>query len=284
MASGDAVLRYVWVASYPKSGNTWVRFLLANLLAGPVRTSADIEAFCPDVHHGEPAAPPRLYRGAAFLKTHWVAPQLGDRLRDTAGAIYIVRNPLDVCCSALHYLQVPEADRPRAIDDFAARLGVEEWRTRAMGPIPGNIASWFLVKPRFPRMVLRYEDLAADPQAVAARLCWFLGYPASESEIAAAVERSSFAAMRHMEERERAVSRPGVFAGFQAQRPGWRFMDRGRAGGFRDRLTDAQIDRLADAFADVMAEFGYALDPARNLVVSSEYPARRRLPEVPAIL
>src|SRR4051812_49396983 len=33
----------VWIASYPKSGNTWVRFLLANYLAGPVSCSADVE-------------------------------------------------------------------------------------------------------------------------------------------------------------------------------------------------------------------------------------------------
>lgn len=269
--------RYVWVASYPKSGNTWVRFLLTNLLAGPVERSAAIERFCPDLHHGEPAASAPVYRGATFLKTHWVAPFLGDRLKQTAGAVYVVRNPLDVCCSALHYLVKGGAGRAAEIRSFAACLGIEEWRTRAMGTIPANIASWFLARPRFPRLVLRYEDLAQAPHETAARLCWFLGRPATETQIAEAVERSSFAALAALEEGERARGADGFFAGFEPGVPGWRFMNRGQAGGFREVMADEEIDLVAGAFREVMDEFGYGVDGERRLTVAARYPAERRL-------
>ena len=40
----------IWLASYPKSGNTWLRFLLYNYLFGEVRRSGDIARRIPDIH------------------------------------------------------------------------------------------------------------------------------------------------------------------------------------------------------------------------------------------
>lgn len=44
--------RIVWIASYPRSGNTWVRFLIANLLYKRITASSELQSFVPDVHEG----------------------------------------------------------------------------------------------------------------------------------------------------------------------------------------------------------------------------------------
>src|SRR5882757_11182682 len=40
----------VWIASYPKSGNTWLRFLICNLAFGPVESAAQLNQLAPDLH------------------------------------------------------------------------------------------------------------------------------------------------------------------------------------------------------------------------------------------
>lgn len=42
--------RIIWLGSYPKSGNTWMRFLLANLYFEPVESSAELSSMIPDIH------------------------------------------------------------------------------------------------------------------------------------------------------------------------------------------------------------------------------------------
>src|ERR1700752_534070 len=124
----------VWLASYPKSGNTWIRAFLANLVANrsdPVPLN-DLPRYCEDearpelftIIAGKPsielsldeiiAARPQVHaliaadaRGSRFVKSHNFAGQMGGHplhnASVTAGAIYVVRNPLDVAVSMTHH-------------------------------------------------------------------------------------------------------------------------------------------------------------------------------------
>src|SRR5271166_938951 len=90
----------IWIASYPKSGNTWVRFLACNLLFGRQVSAAALNALVPDLHEMQAATDPAP-RG--LLKTHFAySPDL-PCARYTAAAIYVVRNPADVLASNFFY-------------------------------------------------------------------------------------------------------------------------------------------------------------------------------------
>ena len=114
--------RIIWIASYPKSGNTWVRFLLANMLFGHVKTSADIEAMVPDVHRADEIKAQYHVGGTVFLKTHWALQDKMPQREKTAAAIHIVRHPLDVLRSHIDYMGLAEDDAKRGlfIDAFVA--------------------------------------------------------------------------------------------------------------------------------------------------------------------
>ena len=127
----------VWLASYPKSGNTWIRAFLANLVANrsePVALT-DLPKYCEDEARpdlfgmiaGKPstelsldeiiALRPQVHaliaanaRGSRFVKTHNFAGAMGGQplhnASVTAGAIYVVRNPLDVAISMTHHFGI----------------------------------------------------------------------------------------------------------------------------------------------------------------------------------
>ena len=127
----------IWLSSYPKSGNTWTRAFLHNLLLDPDEPTRinTIDAFClgesdaqhfnqidprplttltdkevaeirPKVHH----MLTRAFPDSVFVKTHnylgeWQGVPLVT-MECTAGAIYILRNPLDVAISFAHHFGI----------------------------------------------------------------------------------------------------------------------------------------------------------------------------------
>lgn len=270
--------KIVWIASYPRSGNTWVRFQLANLLYGRVPSSAALNKAIPDIHRKFSGG--QLYGNRKLLiKTHWCyRPDMPLR-EDTIGAIYILRHPIDVLVSNLDYQMVRSArlrtlgdssERQeiarRWIDEYIAVGGDPSFEQLGIGGWNENIASWTGSPLPYPRLVLRYEDLKADPTAGLAKMAGFLGFPADPARLAEAVELSSFSAMRALEEQEIRARAPGIFyspmieAGISE---GHRFVRRGEAGGQEDALSPDQRRAALQRFGAVMARFGYADRPAQ---------------------
>lgn len=263
--------KFVWVASYPRSGNTWLRFLIANLLIRPVESSAELNEVFPAIHRGvraEHLFGPRT----TFIKTHWAwRPDLPLR-EDVIGAIYIMRNPLDVAVSNANYRlrgderaasMTPEgraAQQARLVDRFIAEGGDPAWRQQGMGGWDENVRSWLAKSNPVPRIALRYEDLRADPARHVADICRFLNVTKSPEEIEQAVARSSFDRLRAMEEREIAGRQEGFFYDRQREAAldaGLRFINRGEAGAGAASLTDAQRRAAIERFGATMRIAGY---------------------------
>src|SRR5690348_3224785 len=137
----------VWLASYPKSGNTWLRAFLANLVANRIDAVPlnELSRYCDDEANpdlfgalaGKPSADlgideiaalrPQVHaaiaaraQGTRFVKTHNMSGSYdGHALHNwqvSAGAIYVVRNPLDVAVSMTHHFGI-------GIDEAIERLG-----------------------------------------------------------------------------------------------------------------------------------------------------------------
>ncbi len=272
----------MWLASYPKSGNTWTRaFLsnLANVLAGEDE-ALNINSinrftigenfqqfyeerlgFKPTEEHRKEIAALRhdvqewiadQFEGLVFVKTH--NGLVNDHGRSiinfavTSGAIYIVRNPLDVAISLAHHMgkTIDEAIETMARPD--TETPINEKRVHEIwGSWTQHVESW--TRKSHPAIyVMRYEDMLAEPEKIFGGLARHLRLDATPAQLALAIERSSFAKLRSQEEKE----------GFKEKsEKAERFFREGRAGQWKETLSPKQIERIVNDHGKQMTLFGY---------------------------
>ncbi len=274
----------VWIASYPKSGNTWARAFLHNLLRfrkgerseqdinGMARFStwdldkkyyAEILGFTPDngSHRAEIAATRHAVHrriadsteGFVFIKTHNCL--VMDRgystinFTVTSGAIYVVRNPLDVAISYAHHtgVTIDKAIEGMSLTDSESR-GRDDSVYEVVGSWSQHVESWTR-NPHRALHVMRYEDMLANPEEIFGALARYLLLNATRRELKKAIAHSSFARLQAQENEKGFRERPP-----QSDR---NFFREGRAGQWKDVLTPAQIDRIVRDHGEQMRRFGY---------------------------
>jgi hypothetical protein len=266
-----SVKTVVWIVSYPKSGNTWVRFLTCNLVYGLQDSAAALNNLAPDIHElgAIPSAPTAL----TFVKTHFPFSSALPMAANTAAAIYVVRDPADVMLSNFHYSQRSGTGQlngtglePSAhalgpyVDQYLAARGDPRWIHSQMGTWDDHVRSWLDASQSFPVLGLRYEDLLADGLGGAQKLCTFLGLSRTPHEIEQAVAGASFRRMREIEEADIRTESVGIFYKpylKSAIGSGRRFMRSGTAGEAAWVLTPEQRQRVATVFGPLMRELGY---------------------------
>lgn len=269
----------LWLASYPKSGNTWVRAFLANLFSNarqPVHvnrlpqfahgdylaahyerlagrkiaelTDVEINRLRPDVQRMIAGLRPET----AVVKTHTAMTRLGDVptiLPDvTEGAIYVIRNPLDVAVSyASHYGTTPE-QAVRAMNDVENGLTTHQLNAfQYLGRWSDHVTGW-VDAPGLNPHVIRYEDMQEEPEKAFAALAGYLRLPTNPDRLRKAIRFSSFKVLAEQERRDGFVERS-----LKADR----FFRSGRAGSWRGAMpSDAAQQLIADQ-RDVMRRFGY---------------------------
>ncbi len=270
--------KIIWLASYPRSGNTWLRAILHTLLQNP-DTRLDINILPrfavvdSDPRHFSGLDPrpqstwmqadvarlrPRAHARVAesrpedvFVKTHNALAVDHDvptiTMSLTAAAIYMVRNPLDVVISYAYHTG-------QTIDQTIARMArddrtvtderhVSEYR----GSWSTHVKSW--TQQTHPGLhVLRYEDACDDPFAAFGALAAFLQLDPPQERLARAIDESAFAVLRAQEDEHGFVE--------NAARPR-RFFRAGTVGQWRAVLSPAQVRRICRQHGEQMARFGY---------------------------
>lgn len=239
----------ILLASYPKSGNTWIRFLLANLVF------PDQEVGFGNVHKlilDPTATVQRDFRRAPrprIIKTHG---SFDPRYRRV---ICVVRDPRDVAVSQYHYLR-----KLRRIEDNCPLEQFIGWfiagdLKRNPGSWGENVGSWLATRARHPGfLLLRYEDMLADTARELTRVAKFGSFPAAPARIAEAVEKSSADKMRESEKKQ--GERSMLIKG---SRQDIAFVRAAKSGGWRTELPEAQVARIEAAWGDLMACLGYEL-------------------------
>lgn len=275
--------RFVWLASYPKSGNTWFRMFMANLGrgdAGPAGlneihrspTASSRAAF--DAEFGVSSSDlsddeaeclrADAYRAVAaresrdiYCKVHdaYVTDQRGRPVFPTdatRAAIYFVRNPLDVCVSYAHHSGKAAAHAVDALNDARSHLC-------ASGPRPsrqfrqrlldwsGHVTSW-LDGPDFPVHVMRFEDMKTKPVDTFHAAARFLGWSTDRREVEQALEHARFERLQGMEKTDGFRERPRRSTGF---------FRKGVVGSWREALTPEERDALVAAHRPAMTRLGY---------------------------
>jgi hypothetical protein len=259
----------VWLASYPKSGNTWLRFLLYHYLYGEITASADVERRIPDLHATGPdklpQPDPAIAGGALLCKTHMVLGAHHPHLDRTAGFVYIARHPRDVLISDLNYVRMTAPDSDQFSDElyvseFIRHMGSPAWQRLGVGTWPGHFASWLAGAARFPHVLIRYEAMKKDPVGPLERVLRLLGEDPDPARVAAAVEASSFERMRDLESRERAAGTPSaVFSINQTSlKRDRRFMREGATRQSLEPLGEDLARAFDERFREALGFLGYA--------------------------
>jgi len=273
----------VWLASYPKSGNTWMRAFLHNLLRDPDRP-ADINQLTGALSQGEASigwyrvlnrrAPedwteaevarmrPRVHKmiadgqkGTTFCKTHNILGRCHGQptvnMQVSAGALYIVRNPLDVVLSFADFQNVD-------IDEAITMMATEDFRTptagsnvsETLGSWSQHVESWTAAEGKGLHIV-RYEDMLDDPARAFSAVMAFLHLDYPRNRLDRAIRNASFKELRKQEDERGFAERP------QHQE---RFFRKGTAGQWRGELSDEQIARVCADHRAQMERFGYLPD------------------------
>jgi hypothetical protein len=236
----------IFLVSFPKSGNTWTRFLLANLrFPEEPATWATINRLIPDPTGTAKRDFDRMPR-PRIIKSHECFDPRYPRV------VYIVRDPRDVVLSQYHYhrkIRKIEDDSP--IEKFVTRFLAGE--TCPHGSWGQNIATWVHTSEGNPRfLLLRYEDLVADTARELAKVAAFLELSAGPEQIARAVERSSAENMRKMEK-----AQPNKNELMKGSRKDLSFVRAAGSGGWRSELPTPMAAKIEAAWGPLMRHLGY---------------------------
>lgn len=245
----------VFVVSYPKSGNTWTRFLLGNLIYEdePV-TFANVESRLPSLYlHSDR----KLRRLPRILKSH----DCFDPRYETI--IYIVRDPRDVVVSAYHYaIKLGVVSETYPIDEFVPALLDGSFESGLLvnprwGSWYDNVASWLAMQHNRKLLLLRYEDMIDDPQRELVRVADFLGLEATPERLARAIRLSSADHMRELEKMQAAE-----WSLTKDTRTDMAFVRKARAGTWRSELPPRAVSEIEAAWGSLMRTLGYELATA----------------------
>lgn len=275
-----------WLASYPKSGNTWFRAFLANYMSNPAAPIPINDL--PNFIKGDGTAWPyeKLAGGpvgdmsveeiqqlrlkvhmmfatsssdTVFVKTHNAIALLDDvptiSPEATAGAIYIIRNPLDVAVSYAHQYGV-DYDRTAEIfrSEYSLLPNHGHLVVQFLGSWSGHVRSW-LDAPGLKLHLIRYEDMARNPGKAFRGAIKFLGLPLEAPRLKNAIRFSSFKTLAQQEKAGGFVEAVPVDNRV--------FFRKGKVGDWRNHLSAAQADRLIEDHHEVMAEHGYLTKDGR---------------------
>lgn len=238
----------VFVVSYPKSGNTWTRFLIANLIhPEEPATFANIDRLIPEAEELTKRELDRMRRPRT-MKTHqYFDPRYQQ-------VIYVVRDPRDVVVSEYHFFRKRrwiEDNFP--IEQFVGRF--LSGKTSDYGSWEENVSSWVATRRNHSGfLLLRYEDMLAETVERLARIASFLHIQATTEQLKQAVDRSSADEMRKLER-----SSPGAASVTRIGRADIPFVRAACAGGWKNSLPKSSVAEMEAMLGPLMQWLGYEL-------------------------
>lgn len=223
----------VWLVSYPRSGNTWLRFLVANILYpnGDVNYRS-INGMVPDVHQRQNWLKEGV-RSPQFIKSHFMFRENYQRV------VYLYRDGRDVAIS-LYYFQMLD-EKGVEFDQFLCQQFIPG--QLLFGGWKKHVTFWLFEDHGIEFLPIKYEELCNDTRWESAKMAKFLGVKATIAEIETAVDKSSFG------ELEKIRARNGVHPKMKGLR--------GRPGGWKEMFTKSQKKMFWDYAGDLMEKLDY---------------------------
>jgi len=232
----------VCMASYPRSGSTWMRFMLARLLTGKSTTFDSINGLIPEIGIHQPAAQ-LLPGGGRLIKTHELYSPCYRR------AVYLIRDVRDVILSqysrenelGLVWWGNLDAYIGKFLDGTINNFGA--WQTHVPNWLDSPLAQ------RGDVLLVKFEEVRRNPQPHLERVLDFLGLQASPDTVAEAIADNTVDRMRARENKAQTLHR--------SNREEGRFVRQGAVMGWREKLNENQLECIEKLAGKTMARMGY---------------------------
>jgi hypothetical protein len=238
------------IVSYPRSGNTWTRFLIANLLHPDLDVSfTNIENLVPDTAAISSRALKKISR-PRIIKSHEYFDHRYPRV------IYIVRDPRDVAVSFYNFQRkYGQIDDNLPLDLYIADFVHGRLNSKSWGTWGENVASWVCTRGTNPQfLLLRFEDMLKDARRELLRIAEFMAVPSSNTNIERAIKNCSADRMRQLEKQEE-----NQWAATKKHRKDIPFVGTATSGRGRAQLSVSSLQQIESAWGDLMASLGYSL-------------------------
>lgn len=239
----------VFVVSFPRSGNTWTRFLIGNSLLPKEEVSfVNIERVIPDIYEHADYELRKMPR-PRILKSHEYFDPRYPRV------IYVVRDPRDVVLSYFrYYKKVGDVDLSGSLERFVERFVAGE--VSQFGSWGENVRSWIATRGGDPErfLLVRYEDMLKNTLRETRRMIEFLGFNVPSTSLRRAVELSSANRMRSLEQDERENAAMWSIKHGDENTP---FVGRATSGVWRKKLPSSCVNKIVHKWSSVMQELGY---------------------------
>jgi hypothetical protein len=252
----------VFLVSYSKSGNTWARFLVANLVYPHQSVDfANINELTPDPEALSKRHLARVPR-PRIIKSHQY---FDPRYRHV---VYIVRDPRDVALSEYHFRRKRRVLSDAApIEEFVNRFVTGE--ITPYGSWGENVASWIYTRRGNPGfLLLRYEDMLENTLAELEKIAAFLKIDAVRDRLVEAVTRSSAQKMRELEK-----SQAHLWSTTKQTRSDMPFVRVAKAGSWRSELPRQCVAQIERAWGEIMRELNYPLTADDQKLSPADIPA-----------
>lgn len=233
----------LYVVSFPKSGATWMNFLMANIHLRESKvdravTFFNVHDFIPDIHSTRDIRSDILpFPGYRVIKSHAEYNPYYQKV------VYVVRDPRDVMVSFFHFLRgLGSFEGDISVLVRSPKYGINAWCK--------HVRSWLALSPETQNlMFVRYEDLKKDTPSTIKGLYALLGHQVDDALLQAAIEASSFENMR-------ALERDYGYGGRDVSRT-LKLMRKGEAGSWKEEVPRRDAEYIKQVAADWMAHFGY---------------------------
>ena len=273
-----------WLSSYPKSGNTWFRIVLANLL-NQSQLALDINQINITRHASDRALfvealglnsylfsddellklRPNVYQwygqiksGVQYFKIHDALIDINEQTplvptEGSLGALYFIRNPLDIAISFAHHSHI---SIDQAIDFMCEKDAKIFGNTGFLGmqlqqyllSWSRHVQSWTSMNKHLRVMCVRYEDMHLSAFITFKKAIQFLNLEVSDQAIVTAIHHARFEKLQHQESqqsfREKLVVQKSFFR-------------KGIMGDWEETLNPFQIEKIIEHHQSVMFEYGY---------------------------
>lgn len=238
------------ITSFPKSGNTWMRFIIYDLLFNDhdkiIENSSEIDQFIPDTHmqkKNQLILDSRLKNKEVFVKTHSSYSQMS--ALPIGKIILIIRNPLDVLVSLFNFYEIEKKDKSEMIDFFCTYQTLPFLKKAKLPNWQEHIESW--INSGKKHHIVKYSDLIDDFDNQIKYLCNFLDIEITNKKIDLVKRNTSFYNLKKIEIRERKENIAGFFSGSMSGKKTY-FMNKGGYGNYKSLFNSSEILKLENSF------------------------------------
>ncbi len=236
-----------FVVSYPKSGNTWTRFLIGNLLnPKEIINFENIEVKIPDIYVNNESDLKKIEIPRTLKSHEYFDPRYKK-------VILIVRDPRDIAVSYFHHcIKMKIINDNSSLDDFVDKF--IEGGFDPFGTWGENVGSWIGARRGCNNfLLLKYEDLLDDTAKYLRKIADFLEIAVNNDDLEMAIEASKLKNMQKMEMQQMTKWKPT-----KDSRQDKMFVREGKSGGWKNTLSDSAARKIEFAWSDLMCELGYS--------------------------